>query len=198
MAVAEPCSCSVAVDERAERRLEMLAELADVGLDLAKAVAAHVKAQLASANDGWTFHMPKDPSAAFARLAQTVRRTLALEVHLREGLEARRTSLFASPPRRGIDLNPPPEVFAAALRDREIQSRVELTNRRQGPGACNATSAACWTIPSGSSRSPPPPPTDRSPVSAKTWAWKCAVSAMKTAAGWSRPTPLRRQAVTSR
>jgi hypothetical protein len=130
--VAEPCGAPAAVDPRFERRLEMLADLADIGLDLARAVAVHIKAQMVKADERWATPLPKDPSEAFARLAQTVRRTLALEVYLRQGLEAGRGGLFAGPPGRGIDLcgidpNPPLKVVAAARRDSEspIESSME-------------------------------------------------------------------------
>ena len=96
-----------------DREIEMLAELAEVGLDLAKAVAEFTKGRLAEANDGYASNFPGDPSQAFARMAQTVRRTIALKHHLREQARTRADGpedagdLFRAPPKRGIDLNPP-------------------------------------------------------------------------------------------
>ncbi len=104
------------VASETDREIEMLAELAEVGLDLAKAVAAFTKDQLAQARDGYAANFPGDPSQAFARMAQTVRRTIALKHHLREQARTRADGpagagdLFQAPPKRGIDLNPPPPV----------------------------------------------------------------------------------------
>ncbi len=99
-----------------DREIEMLAELAEVALDLAKAVAGFTKDQMAQAKDGYAPNFPNDPSQAFARMAQTVRRTIALKHHLRDQARARADGpsgagdLFRAPPRRGLDLNPPPPV----------------------------------------------------------------------------------------
>lgn len=82
---------------RVARQLEMLAELNEIGLDLARAVAAHVKAQIADAKQsGWCGNVPHDPAAAFAKLAQSVRHTIALETSLREG-SISEGGLFAAP-----------------------------------------------------------------------------------------------------
>lgn len=101
-----------------EREIEMLGELAEVALDLAKAVAQFTKGQMAQAAEGYVNYFPSDPSQAFCRLAQTVRRTIALKAHLRQGGETaedagRGGDLFAAPPRRGIDLHPAPAAESA-------------------------------------------------------------------------------------
>lgn len=67
---------------RAERQGRMLARLAELGMELAEAVVAQgVKEGAAEA------------AGAFAKLAQAVRRTIALEAHVAEELGRRRGSL---------------------------------------------------------------------------------------------------------
>ena len=91
------------------RHLEMLAELAELGMELAREVATLAKSRIVEAREsGWDGGLPKDPGAPFARLAQSVRRTIALDAALRDGagaLAKGRGGLFA-PPDRGIDLHP--------------------------------------------------------------------------------------------
>jgi hypothetical protein len=80
-ASAEPISADPSSD-RAERRLRILQELAEIGMDLARAVRTRALAA-------------KDPAAAvdlglsFSRIARAVRQTLALEARLAEERDAR-------------------------------------------------------------------------------------------------------------
>ncbi len=70
--------------ERGERHTRMLARLAQIGMELAEALAKR-----ANETDG------ADAASAFAKIAQAVRRTIALEVHLSEGLGVKRAHLIA-------------------------------------------------------------------------------------------------------
>jgi len=56
---------------RAERRLRLLEELADIGMELARALKPHPEADETAAG--------KDPAVAFAPLSRAIRLTLALE-----------------------------------------------------------------------------------------------------------------------
>ncbi len=69
---------------RSERHAAILARLADVGMEIAEALAVEVKKSPSP-----------DLAAAFAKVAQAVRRTIALEEHLAKGLEILRNDLFA-------------------------------------------------------------------------------------------------------
>jgi len=70
--------------ERSQRHAAILARLADMGMEIAEALTAQVK-QTPSA----------DLAAAYAKVAQAVRRTIALEDHLGKGLQVQRNALFA-------------------------------------------------------------------------------------------------------
>ena len=82
-------------DERGERRREMLAELAEIGMRLARSLGDLVEARID--HEKKTADAPprsKDAAAAFDMMAQTVRRTLALEAKLAHGVKARREKLI--------------------------------------------------------------------------------------------------------
>ena len=69
------------------RHLQMLEELAELGMELAREVQMLAKSRLVEARvSGWDGNLPKDPAAPFVKIAQAVRRTLALQVALKEGL----------------------------------------------------------------------------------------------------------------
>ena len=69
------------------RHLQMLEELAELGMELAREVQMLAKSRLVEARvSGWDGNLPKDPAAPFVKIAQAVRRTLALKVALKEGL----------------------------------------------------------------------------------------------------------------
>ncbi len=69
---------------RSERHGAVLARLTDIGMELAEALIVQAKKTPTA-----------DLAAAYAKIAQTVRRTIALEAHLAEGLSVRRASLRA-------------------------------------------------------------------------------------------------------
>ena len=102
------------IQSRAERQGEMLQALAEIGLELAREVADLARRRMIEAREsGWDHGLPADPGAAFARLAQSVRRSIALEAHLREGGAfegANAKNLFASPgpPLDLASTSPPP------------------------------------------------------------------------------------------
>jgi hypothetical protein len=88
---------------RAERRLRMLEELSEIGMDLARALhrralAADDPAEAAAPDDSETAASPTptgDPSVAFARISRAIRLTLALEARTDEALRALRAGVVA-------------------------------------------------------------------------------------------------------
>jgi hypothetical protein len=81
--------------ERGERHLRVLAELTEIGLRLVRSLSvlvdAHVERELKSADAP---ARSKDAAAAVDKMTQTVRRTVALEARLAEGVKARRQGLI--------------------------------------------------------------------------------------------------------
>ena len=69
--------------ERGEQDLRMLSRLAEIAMELAEAQGAYVKARLIAASaDGASLAPNEDPTAPFNKIAQTVRRILALRAKL--------------------------------------------------------------------------------------------------------------------
>jgi hypothetical protein len=84
--------------DRAERHLRMLERLGDIAMDLAESLGRNAKAQVeeADADDAAGAAKPDpDPVAAFNKMAQTVRRTIALEARLAAGVKAAREGFIA-------------------------------------------------------------------------------------------------------
>ena len=81
--------------ERGERHLRMLAELAEIGMRVARLLGEVVEARIETETkpDGAPARS-EDAAAALDKMAQTVRRTLALEARLAEGVKARREKLI--------------------------------------------------------------------------------------------------------
>jgi hypothetical protein len=82
---------------RGERHLRILARLTDIAMTLAEALGRKAEAQIqatATPADGATA-TGQDAAGAFDRMAQTVRRTIALEARLAAGVKAGRESLIA-------------------------------------------------------------------------------------------------------
>jgi hypothetical protein len=81
--------------ERGERRLAMLAELSEIGMRLARSLGELADARMERENKGEDPPgRSEDAAAAFDKMSQTVRRTLALEASLAAGVKARRESLI--------------------------------------------------------------------------------------------------------
>ena len=81
--------------ERGERHLAMLAELAEIGMGLARSLGELAQARIE--REKKADEPParsEDAAAAFDKMAQTVRRTLALEASLAAGVKARRETLI--------------------------------------------------------------------------------------------------------
>jgi hypothetical protein len=109
-------AASEASIERAERHLRILARLTDIAMNLAEGLGrkaeAHIEAT-ATPSDA----APKsgdDPNIAFGKMAQTVRRTIALEARLAAGVKAGRDSLIAERAARRATLG---EAHQAAKTD---------------------------------------------------------------------------------
>jgi hypothetical protein len=81
--------------ERGERHLKMLGELAEIGMDLARSLGELARARIERELKGEAAPgRGEDAAAAFDRMAQTVRRTIALEARLAEGVKVRRQGLI--------------------------------------------------------------------------------------------------------
>ena len=83
-----PASLEDAAIQRAERHLRVLAELAEIGLDLARALRRRVEAQARTWADEPPPTTERDPADAFQRLSRSVRLTVALEARVSEALRA--------------------------------------------------------------------------------------------------------------
>jgi hypothetical protein len=81
--------------ERCERHLAMLAELSEIGMGLARSLGELAQARIEKEKNGEKAPgRSEDAAAAFDKMAQTVRRTAALEARLAAGVKARRESLI--------------------------------------------------------------------------------------------------------
>jgi len=76
--------------QRAERQLRMLEELAEIGMDLARALPRRVEAESEAdtKTDAPAHTAGRDPADAFQRLSRAIRLTLALETRVAEALRA--------------------------------------------------------------------------------------------------------------
>jgi hypothetical protein len=79
---------------RAERRLRMLEELADIGMNLARALERQALAAADPAEPAAP-DASADPAGAYARISRAVRLTLALEARTDEALRALRAGVAA-------------------------------------------------------------------------------------------------------
>ena len=81
--------------ERGERHLRMLAELTEIGMRLARSLGELTQARIErelTKDDAPA--RSEDAAGAFDKMAQTIRRTAALEAKLAEGVKAGRAGLF--------------------------------------------------------------------------------------------------------
>ena len=83
-----PASPEDACIQRAERHLRMLAELAEIGMDLARALKRRVEAETDAEADEPPPVAGRDPADGFQRISRAVRLTVALETKLGEALRA--------------------------------------------------------------------------------------------------------------
>jgi hypothetical protein len=87
---------TAAAVESGDEDLRMLARLAAIGMELAEAQADHAKARLAAATgDNAALKTGEDPTGPFNKIAQTVRRIVALKTKTAGELERRRAGLVA-------------------------------------------------------------------------------------------------------
>ena len=78
-----------AARQRTDRHLKMLAELAELGMELLRAVQERAITQTAEAAAGLPAEPGPDAVLQFTRVARAVRETVALEARLAEGREKR-------------------------------------------------------------------------------------------------------------
>ena len=86
---------TVGAIERGERHLKMLAELGEIGMRLARSLGQLVDTRVErELKNEVAPGRSEDAAAAFDKMAQTVRRTAALEAMLAAGVKARREGLI--------------------------------------------------------------------------------------------------------
>ena len=108
---------------RAERRLRLLQELSEIGMDLARAL--HREA-LVTAEPATPETSAADPAGAFARLSRAIRLTLALEARTDEALRLLRSGLAAEREARRVETARRVEADAAARREARCEKVQEL------------------------------------------------------------------------
>jgi hypothetical protein len=82
--------------ESGDEDLRMLSRLARIAMELAEAQGDYAKARLATASgDDAALKPGEDPTAPFNKIAQTVRRIIALKARIAADLERRRAGLVA-------------------------------------------------------------------------------------------------------
>ena len=81
--------------ERDEHDVRVLSEVIEIGMRLMQAQEAYSTARLAAlAAEGAALNPGEDPTAAYSKIAQTVRRTVALKKQLGEEVKTRRSGLL--------------------------------------------------------------------------------------------------------
>lgn len=87
---------AAAVLARGEQNLRTLSRLTEVGMELVEALGAYAKARFAAAAvAGEPLKPGEDPTAPFNKIAQTVRRTIALQAKLDEDVKTGANQLIA-------------------------------------------------------------------------------------------------------
>ena len=82
---------------RGERHLRMLAELAEIAMNLARSLGELSQARIEEVKSTDAVLSPgEDPAAAFSKISQTLRRTIDLEARLADRLQARGQGLVAA------------------------------------------------------------------------------------------------------
>jgi hypothetical protein len=82
--------------ERDEHDMRVLSEVVEIGMRLMRAQEAFATARLAAvAAQGAALNPGEDPTAAYGKIAQTIRRTVALRKQLAEEIKTRRAGLAA-------------------------------------------------------------------------------------------------------
>ena len=121
-----------AVVECGERHLKLLAELADLGMELARKIVQNAAIPIeATSGDGDARKPPADPAKAFSTIAQAVRRTVALEARLAEEVKTLRGGLLAKRTERSANLmRAQSEYTAGAVHDAPGSTR--LLSQRSG------------------------------------------------------------------
>jgi len=128
----DPC------EDRAARRLRVLQELAEIGMDLARALRQRAAEQAAPEAGG-------DVALAFSRIARAVRQTVALEARLDEDRQARDERIAAEHAARQAELDrrDADGRLRGLIRKEEVREIVERTidceARERGDG-CDAES----------------------------------------------------------
>jgi hypothetical protein len=79
-----PIDTSPPTESRAERHLRLLQELAEIGMDIARAVRAEAVAEAGADEPAPSRFGRAEPGLVFSRIARAVRQTLALEARLGE------------------------------------------------------------------------------------------------------------------
>ena len=96
--------------------LRMLQALAGMGMHLAASVTTHTQAKLdIVADGGWTPDVGPEPGAGFVRLSQAVRRTIAMDLHIRERLAPGQGNPFSE---QVTVRGPPNPILEKAPRER--------------------------------------------------------------------------------
>jgi hypothetical protein len=98
---------------RAERRLRLLQELSEIGMDLARALHREALAAEPAAPET----PAADPAGAFARLSRAIRLTLALEARTDETLRSLRSGLAAEGEAARVEASRRAQADATARRE---------------------------------------------------------------------------------
>ena len=92
--------------ERGERHLRMLAELAEIAMTLARSLGELALTRIDEVKSTDAKLAPgEDPTAAFSKISQTIRRTIDLESRLAEQVVSRRSGLSAARAARRVTLD---------------------------------------------------------------------------------------------
>ena len=91
---------------RGERHLRMLAELAEIALNLARSLGELALARIEEVKSTDAVLAPgEDPAAAFSKISQTLRRTIDLEARLADQVNTRRAGLATARSARRTSLD---------------------------------------------------------------------------------------------
>ncbi len=117
-------------ESRAERHLRLLQELAEIGMDIARAVRAEAVAEADAAEPAPSRFGNADPGLVFSRIARAVRQTLALEARIAEGIA---TARVEEDKRRADEASLEFDLREQEVRDYVIEAIEAEAAERQAP-----------------------------------------------------------------